>query len=365
MNTEILIHSFSPVLPLHHMPQAKTVDWILKAHERNHFLNPVEEAFDRSKLERFALNESYIQERYFECDDLDENWEEHSTYRLTQATPCGSTIGVRNKIFGEKVQRVFSQLYADETPSQLIHVTCTGYISPSPPQVYFSKRGYSPGITHAYHMGCYAAFPAVRMGMGLHLSHHVDVDIVHNELCSLHLASDTHTPEQMVVQTLFADGHIKYSLGSAKKGLKILGIKEQLIPNSLEDMTWIPDAFGMRMTLSREVPFKIRDALPAFVENLCQDCSISRKELMQNGIFAIHPGGPKIIEAVQKKLELQDEQVSFSKDVLKKRGNMSSATLPHVWHEIFKSDVPDGTKILSLAFGPGLTIFGALFEVRR
>jgi predicted naringenin-chalcone synthase len=214
-------------------------------------------------------------------------------------------------------------------------------------------------------MGCYAAFPAVRMGMGLYLSQNVDIDIVHNELCSLHLASDTHTPEQMVVQTLFADGHIKYSLGSANQGLRILGVKEELIPNSLEDMTWIPDAFGMKMTLSREVPFKIRDHLPHFVDALCAQCGVLRHELIKDGIFAIHPGGPKIIEAVQKKLELDEEQVFFSKDVLKKRGNMSSATLPHVWDQIVKSDISSGTKILSLAFGPGLTIFGAIFEVKR
>jgi prepilin-type processing-associated H-X9-DG protein len=72
-------------------------------------------------------------------------------------------------------------------------------------------------ITHAYHMGCYASLPAVRIAHALVQSEKVEnpsflVDIVHNEMCSLHMNPSSHSPEQMVVQTLFADGHVKYSL---------------------------------------------------------------------------------------------------------------------------------------------------------
>src|SRR5690606_28818275 len=102
---------------------------------------------------------------------------------------------------------------------------------------------------------------------------------------------------------------------------------------------------------------------PEFITNLCEKAGVDRKEILQNGIFAIHPGGPKIIEAVQAKLELQDYQTYLSKEVLYERGNMSSATLPHVWEKILKMRPEKGTKILSLAFGPGLTIFGSIFEV--
>ena len=84
---------------------------------------------------------------------------------------------------------------------------------------------------------------------------------------------------------------------------------------------------------------------------------------MKNAKFAIHPGGPKIIDAVQEALELSDKQTQESKKILFERGNMSSATLPHVWNEMLNSDIPKGTKIISLAFGPGLTLFGSVFEL--
>lgn len=361
MTRDIFLHTFHPVLPSHYLPQESTVEWILKAHKKNAQLKG--EELSTEKLRRFCLQGNFIKTRYFECDDIDENWESHSVYHLTSKTPDGASIGKRNEFFSEKSQHVFSEIYADDVPDHLIHVTCTGYLSPSPAQVFYSKKSRTPSITHAYHMGCYASLPAVRMGMGLHLIQDERIDIVHTEMCSLHLDSGRHTPEQMVVQTLFADGHIKYSISHEKKGFRILKVKEKLVADSLSDMTWVPDAHGMRMTLSREVPFKIRDSLPEFIGDLCLESGCSLEELISKGIFAIHPGGPKIIEAVQKKLELSDGQIEMSQKVLFERGNMSSATLPHVWHEILKSEPEKGTKVLSLAFGPGLTIFGALFEV--
>ena len=80
-------------------------------------------------------------------------------------------------------------------------------------------------------------------------------------------------------------------------------------------------------------------------------------------VFAIHPGGPKIIDFIQRQLQLEDEQVEVSREILYRFGNMSSATLPYMWSELIERDsVPAGTLILSLAFGPGLTAAAAVFE---
>jgi predicted naringenin-chalcone synthase len=80
-------------------------------------------------------------------------------------------------------------------------------------------------------------------------------------------------------------------------------------------------------------------------------------------IFAIHPGGPKIIDSVQEVLELSDNQIKESRKILFERGNMSSATLPHVWSEILGNNYPIGTNVISFAFGPGLTLFGSVFTI--
>lgn len=368
MNQDVYLHSFRSVLPPYSLPQDQTVEWVLKAHWKREQLNGSTLSFNdfSHTLRRFALSGKQILRRFYECPDIDEDWESHEIYHLTEASPDGATIGKRNDFFQDKVQRVLKEVYSNTTPSQLVHVTCTGYVSPSPAQVFFGQREVSPAITHAYHMGCYASLPAVRMARGLAISENNDVDVFHTEMCSLHLAPSLHTPEQIVVQTLFSDGHIKYSVGKKKgRGLKVLSIKEKLLPGSVHDMTWVPDAYGMKMALSKEVPFKIRDNLFSFLSDLCQEANVKVEEILKEAIFAVHPGGPKIIEAVQKKLELSQEQISASKKVFFERGNMSSATLPHVWDTILSSSAQEGTKVLSLAFGPGLTIFGGLFEVSK
>jgi predicted naringenin-chalcone synthase len=362
MKKEKYIHSFKTVFPKNHLPQKELVTWILRAHSRSESFKCEEmepERFNRL-LDRFALNEKFISKRYFECNEVDENWESHEIYRPTKETPSGANIETRNLFFSKRVTEVFGEMYPDEIPEKLIHVTCTGYVSPSPPQNYFGQKDSAPEITHAYHMGCYASLPAVRMALGMDGR----VDVVHTELCGLHFDPSLHTPEQVVVQTLFADGHIKYSVNEEIKGMRVLGILEKLLPHTSSEMTWVPGPYGMKMTLSREVPGRIKDSLPEFINALCEKAQVKREEILSKGIFAIHPGGPKIIEAVQSKLELQDHQTCSSKEVLFERGNMSSATLPHVWQKILDSRPPQGTKVVSLAFGPGLTIFGSIFEVR-
>ena len=80
-------------------------------------------------------------------------------------------------------------------------------------------------------------------------------------------------------------------------------------------------------------------------------------------LFAIHPGGPRIIDELAELLALRPRQVEASNAVLRDHGNMSSATLPHVWKAILEdAEVPAGTWVVALAFGPGLTIAGAILR---
>jgi len=119
------------------------------------------------------------------------------------------------------------------------------------------------------------------------------------------------------------------------------------------------------MTLAREVPAMIGKELLPFLQKLLSDSGHEYKKPpgLEDFLFAVHPGGPKIIDSVQEILGLREDQVAASKEVLFERGNMSSATLPHVWKKINESNPESGKLVISLAFGPGLTIFGSVFEV--
>jgi predicted naringenin-chalcone synthase len=281
-------------------------------------------------------------------------------------------VSDRMAFFEKVVDRRMEQFYErkSKVPSLLIHVSCTGYVSPSAAQKIVVNKGWQQNIaiSHAYHMGCYAALPSIRQATE-HLSMKPEgqVDIVHNELCTLHLDPHNHAPEQLVVQSLFADGHIGYSVTreATKEALEIVTVREELIPASGTAMEWRVSEQGFEMTLAREIPEIIRGGIEGFLRRLCEQAGVQAQELEQ-AIFAIHPGGPRIIDLLEDVLRIRPEQSSYSRGVLRQHGNMSSATLPHIWEKILADKaVSKGTLVISFAFGPGLTVFGSVLRVVR
>jgi predicted naringenin-chalcone synthase len=376
------LNRFQVEKPKNVILQAELLAWIIKCHQLAESKKTESEQMDLELIEklfqRYAVKSTQISQRYLESDDiLTLEFEKNKIYQITDQNNNGSNIFDRALFFSDRAYEIFKKFY-DVTqevtrPDHILHVTCTGYVSPSAPQKIVTEPHWlhSTAITHAYHMGCYAALPAVRLAQSLVLSNSEQqpdftTDIVHNEMCSLHMNSLAQNPEQIIVQTLFADGHIKYTASitpqARSKNLKLLAIIEKVVPNSQQDMSWIPAPWGMQMNLSREVPAKIKSELKSFTQELFKKANLSYDEGMKS-IFAIHPGGPKIIDSVQETLELKDQQILESKKILFERGNMSSATLPHVWNEILNQNYPAGTKVVSYAFGPGLTLFGSVFEV--
>jgi predicted naringenin-chalcone synthase len=213
-------------------------------------------------------------------------------------------------------------------------------------------------------MGCYASIPSIRIGSAFIHQGAKTCDVVHTEFCSLHMDLLNHSLGQLVIESLFADGAISYRLKNHlkpyQKGFKILATYEKLIPDSLHGMSWETSQFGFAMTLSKDVPSLIAGSIEGFNKELLDKSGLDSNLPV---IYAIHPGGPKIIDQVALILNLDKSQYQYSVEVLKHHGNMSSATLPHVWQKILNDDaVPNGSIVLSLAFGPGLTIAGAVFE---
>ncbi|MFL1013684.1 3-oxoacyl-[acyl-carrier-protein] synthase III C-terminal domain-containing protein [Flavisericum labens] len=296
-----------------------------------------------------------------------------------QGSHYGPKIGARMDWFKKKVKNVFDKFYeySPNKPENIIHVTCSGYSAPSLAQEAVIERNWDDvSVTHSYHMGCYGAFPAIRTGSGL-LSYSEKkgrVDIVHTELLSTHLNLTDFSPANTVICSLFADGFIGYSLYDetsffnddsikSKVGLKILASHEVIIPDSLEDMTWNLGEYNFLMTLSKRVPIFIKKYIEKFITDMCNKIDLNFKEQKDSIYYAIHPGGPKIIDHIVNELEIEKKQAHWSYEVLKNNGNMSSATVPHIFNEIVKDpNIKPNTKIIAVAFGPGLTATGLVLE---
>ena len=328
-----------------------------------------------NRVKRFGLANAKIETRGSEIADFQA---EGGGFFRNGEIP---TLEARMAFFKSRTTEVMKEFYKDEKqkPNDLIHVTCTGYTAPNAAHeiaaIWSQSEDHLARVTLAYHMGCYAALPAIRIGQGFCLStarenfknqgSEYRVDIVHQELCSLHFDPLSLEPEQIVVQSLFADGHIRYELTPhlSEDGFSVKALHEEILPDSLELMSWTPSSSHFTMGLSREVPNIIKPALKRFLSRLLEKAKI---KLSDQTIFAIHPGGPKIIDSVQSELNLDRTQTEESHEILKHFGNMSSATLPHIWQKILKNPKRNNeSHVVSLAFGPGLTLSGGVFQLCR
>ena len=370
----MLLSRFHSIRPPFETDQTTTLNWFVEAHteaEKKNGLSQTELTAFRKALEEKLLHVGCKPNRiakrgHILHDYLHRNWEKMQVYCFKEYSK-GKDLSVRMGIYEEVVDQIFEQYYPKKAspPDDLVHVSCTGYCSPSGAQKIVSNRGWDTTVTHAYHMGCYASVPAIRMGMGFLKMGKKCSDIVHTEICSLHANPSLHETDQLVSQSLFADGFIKYSIVEKSKEphFRILATREEIVANSLRAMTWKIADWGFQMTLKKEIPVLISRALKQYLKRLAARAHLSVEKLIKEAIFAIHPGGPKILTYIQELLELSDRQVAHTFEILKNFGNMSSATLPHIWQAILHDQkIAKNTPVIGLAFGPGLSIVGILLE---
>lgn len=355
---------FQIYLPPYKAEQDDTLNWLKGLHQRR---DPLKADRIEKFIKKFGVDSEKIStRRSFVADFEQKKFEEHKVFSVENN--FNPDLAYRSQVAQKSFEIAFEELYKNEptAPEQILHVSCTHYESPSAAQKTVLNKNYESVVTHLYHMGCYAALPAIRTANAL--ASQGRVDIVHTEICSIHLNCDSYSPEQLVVQSLFADGAIKYQclcaddfLAQKTKGLEILSLHEILVPHTQEDMTWKLHSDRFDMTLSKNVPRYLGEYLEIFMQKLFSKASLNYQAEKENAIFAIHPGGPKIIELSQDLLKLKDEQVRYSKEVLFNRGNMSSATLPHIWKSILENE--EDKLVATVAFGPGLTMTGALLKI--
>jgi predicted naringenin-chalcone synthase len=361
------LHDFVILRPPFQTTQEHTLDWISQIHTKDE-AKKQGETFDQNTFQtsmhevllRIGAGPGKIATRGLCHPDF-----QHMSWDESQLFTDGNNphFGKRTEYFSEEVEKFFERFYPENTPlpDDIIHVSCTGYVSPSGAQKLVSNRknGHKTTVTHAYHMGCYASIPALRIAKGFAASGKQHIDIVHTEMCSLHMNPSIHTREQLVVQTLFADGFIKYTLSAKGSSpcLEVCELKEFLLEGTLDAMSWETDSWGMKMGLKKEVPQLIARQLESTIQPWIKD--------LDRPLFAIHPGGPKVIEKVAETLRLEPWQIVHSQDILYTHGNMSSASIPHVWEKILNdATISKGTPIVSLAFGPGLTLAMGILKKR-
>jgi prepilin-type processing-associated H-X9-DG protein len=188
--------------------------------------------------------------------------------------------------------------------------------------------------------------------------------IVCTELCSLHFQRNF-TDDNVLANALFADGSaaVLVEAQSDKRiKLKPESFHSDLAIDGERDMAWTVGDLGFEMKLSSYVPDIIQRDISQLTNSLLQRIS---KDISEIKYFAIHPGGKKILQAIEEELGITKEQNSGAYHVLRNYGNMSSPTVLFVLNETFKKLTTHDNEehILSFAFGPGLTLESMVLKI--
>jgi predicted naringenin-chalcone synthase len=213
------------------------------------------------------------------------------------------------------------------------------------------------------HMGCYAALPGLRATADFVAAHRQPAVLLCLELTTLHVQPPTQDVEQIVAHALFGDAAAAVVLSpepapppEAARPLRMVDLVARTDTASAGHMTWDVTDHGFRMRLSPRVPDVLARHLGPALEELLGRHGLTVPEV---DAWAVHPGGPKILDTVQKECDLAPEAL----DVLAERGNCSSATVLLVLDRLrAQGAVRRGGHVVALAFGPGLTLYAALLR---
>ena len=179
--------------------------------------------------------------------------------------------------------------------------------------------------------------------------------MVNLELCTLHL-QETQDLEQVLSFLVFADGCAASLISAEPVGFALDSFRALTIPGTRDLITWKVRGVGFDMLLSGQVPGSIGKALEAGAADVLRDAAKTDIEL-----WAVHPGGKSVLDAVERGLALPPNALTASRSVLHDFGNMSSATVMFVLERLMQAAKP-GQRGCAMSFGPGLTAETMLFH---
>jgi predicted naringenin-chalcone synthase len=310
---------------------------------------------------RFLYHQSGISQRYSVIPDYSRAVSEWKFYPQTEGLEPFPSLEQRMAVYNKQapllsVDAIRNCLGHEHPVSEITHlitVSCTGMSAPGLDLQVMEMMDLPKTIfrTSVNFMGCYAAIHAMKMADAFCRSTPgAKVLVVATELCTLHFQREN-TMDNIMSSLLFGDGSAAALITSddeAAAGLTIDGFYSEVIPKGKRDMAWELSSSGFLMTLSGYVPDLIEEDFGSIVKRAAG----SANEISH---WCIHPGGKRILEAVEKSLGENDKDLSASYDVLNEFGNLSSASILFVLQKMMNKNEPI-RKLFGAGFGPGLTV---------
>ncbi len=292
-----------------------------------------------------------------------------ATRNSTAPSPRGATTRQRMELYMQEApalaQRAAAEALAraEVRPDEVTHlvtVSCSGFAAPGVDIEMISRLGFRPTIerTHVGYMACHGSLNGLRVAKSYATADpNATVLMCAVELCSLHYFTRW-DPTKFMSNIIFGDGAAAI-VGRNKPAAnewRHVASGSCLIPNSSDALQHLVSDHGFEVVLSARVPDLIQEHLRPWLESWLMQHGLTVDQVQS---WAIHPGGPRVLNAVEAALDLPNSATTVSREVLSEFGNMSSATVLFILERLRRADAP--RPCVALAFGPGLMAEAALF----
>ena len=276
----------------------------------------------------------------------------------------------RNQLYLEACEKLFEQVASDAIvraglePRDIdgvVTVSTTGIATPSLEARAAPRIGLRDDVRRVpvFGLGCAGGVSglatAARLASSEPGSNWLMVTV---ETCSISIRLDSNDPAAIVATALFGDGAGAAVVRSGEHCLaRITGGAEKLWPDTQRIMGWDVEDPGLAVVFDRAIPPFIERELATAVDGMLGSLGHSRDDIDR---FCCHPGGVKVIDAIESALQLPQGELNLEREVLHDHGNMSAPTVLFVLERLIERGLPK--RVLMTAFGPGFTCSGLMLE---
>ena len=336
----VFLNSLSTAVPHHELPQH-----LVETNARR-ILGARYKQFEKMSS---SFKTSGVEKRYsFASIDWfqePKNWEERNTIYLEGATE----IFIR--VASQALQEI--NMTADEIDT-VVTVSSTGIATPTLEALAFKEMGFRNDVKRVpvFGLGCAGGVSGLGIAQSLAMANPgSNVLLVVIEACTLSFRSDRLQKADIIATILFGDGAAAAILSTQQKSnIKLSNGSEHLWPDTLSIMGWDVDNSGLGVVFDRSIPAFVEENMAAVINHALKKEGWNKSDIAQ---FVFHPGGAKVVDALENILEIQKGELSAERETLRNFGNMSAPTVLFVLKEILKSE-PSG-KMMMGALGPGFT----------
>jgi alkylresorcinol/alkylpyrone synthase len=239
----------------------------------------------------------------------------------------------------------------------VVSTTITGIAVPSIEARIAQLVGLRPDVKRVplFGLGCVAGAAGIARLHDYLIGHPDEVGaLLSVELCSLTVQRDDRSVANLVASGLFGDGAaavVAVGANRPEPGSRVLDSRSHLYPDSQRTMGWDVGAGGLKIVLDAQVPALVQQYLGEDIRSFLAAHSLRVDDV---GAWVSHPGGPKVIEAIEAELGLTGDPLELTWRSLDQIGNLSSSSVLHVLRDTLDKRFPvPGTPGMLMAMGPG------------